>query len=537
MYYIVGSGPAGIACAYALTSTGRTVTILDGGVALEPEREAIRAAAALRPRAEWTEPEIAVLRTVVPGSGDVPQKLVHGSDYPYRRPAGAPDIRYGKLNIRASYAKGGLSNVWGAALLPYRDADIGAWPLSAADLAKSYAEVLALMPVSGRDDDLSPLFPLPGRSMRSLRPSRQIARLLRRAARYKTKLNAGGVFVGGSRLAVNADEQGDAPSCCYSGYCLHGCPRDVVYSSRHSLAELVKSGRARYQPGVIVRAVAETENGVRIEALRGDGSRVSLDGERLFLGAGAISSTAILMRSLGLYDREARLKDSQYFLFPMLQARSVPRVADESLHTLSQGFIEIFDETISPFAVHLQVYSYNDHLGQILDHKLGALKHLFPKNLLLGRFLLVQGFLHSDHSGAIVARLRREGDNDVFDLSESLNPETRPKIAQVLRKLTRQAFSLGAAPLAPLLQMTEPGRSFHVGGSFPMAADPGPGQTDRLGRPHGAERIHVVDATVFPTIPATTITLPVMANAHRIGLEASRIDGLGNEPAESGFHP
>ena len=88
MYYIVGSGPAGIACAYALTSTGRTVTILDGGVALEPEREAIRAAAALRPRAEWTEPEIAVLRTVVPGSGDVPQKLVHGSDYPYRRPAG-----------------------------------------------------------------------------------------------------------------------------------------------------------------------------------------------------------------------------------------------------------------------------------------------------------------------------------------------------------------------------------------------------------------------------------------------------------------
>jgi len=243
------------------------------------------------------------------------------------------------------------------------------------------------------------------------------------------------------------------------------------------------------------------------------------------------------MRSLGLYDREARLKDSQYFLFPMLQARSVPRVAEESLHTLSQGFIEIFDETISPFAVHLQVYSYNDHLGQILDHKLGALKHLFPKNLLLGRFLLVQGFLHSDHSGAIVARLRREGDNDVFDLSESLNPETRPKIAQVLRKMTRQAFSLGAAPLAPLLQITEPGRSFHVGGSFPMAAAPGPGQTDRLGRPRGAERIHVVDATVFPTIPATTITLPVMANAHRIGLEASRIDGLGNEPAESGFHP
>jgi hypothetical protein len=31
----------------------------------------------------------------------------------------------------------------------------------------------------------------------------------------------------------------------------------------------------------------------------------------------------------------------------------------------------------------------------------------------------------------------------------------------------------------------------------------------------------VVDATIFPSIPATTITLSVMANAHRIGWEAA----------------
>ena len=243
----------------------------------------------------------------------------------------------------------------------------------------------------------------------------------------------------------------------------------------------------------------------------------------MFLGAGAISSTAILMRSLGLYDREVRFSDSQYYT--VSDAASALRPARQPrncYHTLSQGFIEIFDKTISPFGLHLQVYSYNDHLDQILDHKLGVLKYLFPKNLLLGRFLLVQGYLHSDHSSAIVGRLRREGGEDVFDLSELLNPETRPKIAQVLGKLTRHALSLGAAPLAPLLQVQEAGRGFHTGGSFPMAVDPGPGQTDRLGRPHRASRIHVVDATVFPTIPATTITLTVMANAHRIAGQKHR---------------
>ena len=35
------------------------------------------------------------------------------------------------------------------------------------------------------------------------------------------------------------------------------------------------------------------------------------------------------------------------------------------------------------------------------------------------------------------------------------------------------------------------------------------------------ERVHVVDASVFPSLPATTITLSVMANAHRIGAVAA----------------
>ena len=42
----------------------------------------------------------------------------------------------------------------------------------------------------------------------------------------------------------------------------------------------------------------------------------------------------------------------------------------------------------------------------------------------------------------------------------------------------------------------------------------------RLGRPAGFKRVYVVDSTVFPSIPATTITFTVMANAHRIGTSA-----------------
>jgi choline dehydrogenase-like flavoprotein len=50
-----------------------------------------------------------------------------------------------------------------------------------------------------------------------------------------------------------------------------------------------------------------------------------------------------------------------------------------------------------------------------------------------------------------------------------------------------------------------------------MRTSPGRFESDRYGRPSGFERVHAVDSTVFPSIPATTITLSVMANAHRIG--------------------
>ena len=49
-----------------------------------------------------------------------------------------------------------------------------------------------------------------------------------------------------------------------------------------------------------------------------------------------------------------------------------------------------------------------------------------------------------------------------------------------------------------------------------MRERPGELECDLLGRPQGLERIHLVDSSTFPSIPSTTITFTIMANAHRI---------------------
>jgi len=56
-----------------------------------------------------------------------------------------------------------------------------------------------------------------------------------------------------------------------------------------------------------------------------------------------------------------------------------------------------------------------------------------------------------------------------------------------------------------------------------MRAQPGELETDTLGRLPRWQRIHLVDASVLPDVPATQITFSVMANAHRIGWQAAQI--------------
>ena len=65
---------------------------------------------------------------------------------------------------------------------------------------------------------------------------------------------------------------------------------------------------------------------------------------------------------------------------------------------------------------------------------------------------------------------------------------------------------------------------YHFGSSFPMCAEPKlPTDTDLLGRPFGWKNVYIVDTSVLPSIPGTSIGLLTMANAHRIATEAAAI--------------
>ena len=284
-----------------------------------------------------------------------------------------------------------------------------------------------------------------------------------------------------------------------------------------TLASLLAYPRFRYQSGLTVRTVKEESGGVSLQAMDMEGSVRRMEGDRVFLAAGALGTASILLRSTEQFDHKVILKDSQYFLLPLLRLKGTAGVASDRLHTLSQIFLEIFDQAVSPYTVHLQTYTYNELFREPVLAKLGAAKSLFPVEAFVGRLLLFQGYLHSAHSPHIEVSLERSEDGDQLKLVGVSNEQTRKTLKKLVRKLTGISGLTGLLPLFPMLQPGKPGRGFHSGGTFPMRADPGPGETDIYGRPYGMARIHAVDSTVFPSVPATTITFTVMANAYRIG--------------------
>src|SRR5205807_1923830 len=136
------------------------------------------------------------------------------------------------------------------------------------------------------------------------------------------------------------------------------------------------------------------------------------------------------------------------------------------------------------------------------------LKRLLPGALergFLGRLLLIQGYLHSDQSAGLTIALRRSAGTGpaTLEVVGRGNPRTRPALAALQRRLWSLRRSLRALPVTPSLRVSPPGRSFHSGGTFPMRAEPKDFESDSLGRPHGFQRLHLVDASVFPSLPAT----------------------------------
>ena len=494
MIYVIGSGPAAIAAIMACVEQQQEVTVLDVGYTPESPF----AQYAIHPKTHR----------------DFPLKTTHGSDYPYWHTQAHSYQEYNPSAILSSHAKGGFSSVWGAGLFPWAEEEFDNWPVSYDAFIPWYEKLSSFLPMAAAQDHLAEKFPLFHHHPTQLNASTQFEALNNHISKHPQVLSANGIVIGQSRLAVDQRSQ----PCVYCGQCIDGCPHELIYSTAHTMNKLIQTSQVHYQPGIKVEKLNQNEGLVEIEAWDlAKQTAIRIEAEKVFLGCGALQTTLIMMRSLGLYDQVVKLKDSQYFLFPILGPASTG-ILHEDLFTLSQAFLEIINKEILPFRVHVSLYGYSSFLKDFVYGKFGFLSGAISPLLNWGlkRTFIGQSYLPSSHSNKISVTMKK-GDKDKISIQPVHSRNVKKDIQIVLKYLNRFSRQTGLRCISPLLNIAPVGKSFHLGASFPMQAKPDSVlETNSLGESPALPHVHLIDSSILPDIQSGPITYTMMANAYRI---------------------
>ena len=521
---IIGSGPAAAGAALALSRhSGPKITVLDIGLQLEAERRTAVDILSRSDPAAWDDQSVKLVASQPVSSKvrGVPRKLTYGSDFPYRNVGqldgvtAAADVN--EALISAAY--GGYSNVWGSQIMPFTASVFGTWPVSMSEMEPHYRAILGQIPFAGEIDDLADLFPFLGRPAPLPPVSARTTRVLAAYARNRQALHGLGVSLGKARLAFNA------PQCVRCGLCMTGCPYSLIYSASQTFDALRRTGRVSYHDGLLAfKVIEDSEKATVFARSLPTGHVHRFEADLVFVACGALGTTRLVANSFGLHEIDLSMKESQQFTVPMLSLYPTKDPRTEDLFTLNQFNMIVALDEVGLDVSQLHFYTYNPAFVGALPRPFRARWAEPATRQILRRLSVAFGYLPSWHSSSLLLKVgpvpRDDGLPDVQVTPGDPPADGYRMLRTVLRRLLRSARLLDLYPVLPAVQLSGTAKSYHLGGSFPHAREPVSAlSSDRLGRVMNWQRIHLIDASVFPNVPATTFTLTVMANAHRIASE------------------
>lgn len=506
---IIGSGLTSLAAAKRLIENNFDVTILDVG------KELPKGINDLVKEASQTEPILWKKRTREKLSQNptveekkIPKKLLYGSDYMYSDELDFLNDKNKKIDAASTYAKGGYSKIWGAAMLPADIKDLDTWPVKTRNLDKHYKRVLQEMPLTGEDGD-SEIFPNHKNKLSTLRISPKSNYLYNKLKQNISKKNNFSCIK--SRLAIYGDDY--KKGCKYCGLCLNGCPYDLIFNSSIEFDNLIKKRKLKYINNAFVNSYIEENDFVKVfyKNLKTN-SMVQMQFNKIFIAAGAIGSTLLFLKSNKIHNKKIKFLDSQKYVFPIFSLRKFNININDS-NTLCDIFIDFKIRKISNFWNHIQVSDLNDWItGKLGLNNFKSIKFKLFKPI-LERLSIGWGGLHSKLSKNFFLVLSEDSS---YKLLDEKNLFTKLHIIKVLFFLLFKNLK-NKVIFLPYFISSNIGGGCHYGGSIPMKTKPKNAfEADMLGRPYNHKNVHIIDATILPSIPSTTIALLTMANADRI---------------------
>jgi choline dehydrogenase-like flavoprotein len=518
---IIGAGPAAAGAALALSADADVeVRVIDVGGRLEPDNNAARLRMAGTGPEQWSPSDLRVVSQVAKRTEDspLPEKRNFGSDFPFHNFGQLEGVSgEGAVNTHVvSGAYGGFSNTWGAQAMVYSAASFNDWPFPRTELEGDYRAILSQIPYAGEADDLAEYHPLWGDADHLPNLSANSTKILDAYNRHRIQVRRHGVIVGKARLALRGAD------CVLCGLCMTGCPYSYVYSASQTFDQLIAAKKITYEGGYVALRLGEDESGAFVTTRNVEtGALETWRADKIFVACGAIGTTRLVGSSLEIFSQPIHFAESAQFVMPFASIRAHSAVTQANSFTLNQfNMLLPFDDEGKDL-VQIHGYPYNDAMDDAVPQILNTPALRTIRAMLLKRLTVGLGYLPSWWSPGFDVTLERPASSeDLAPLhvgpSAHRNGESSRRLRQVNARMLRVAPFLGVAPVLPMVRLSAPGKSYHFGGSFPHATNPSGRESDVLGRVDAWRSIHLIDASVFPTVSATTFTLTIMANAHRI---------------------
>ncbi len=425
------------------------------------------------------------------------------------------------VSLYRTEAFGGLAEFWSTAMFPLRTQDLDRWGIGYEELEPYYRTLAEHVGIAGNPEDFPGVFPDHFVNRPAVLPTPLAGALVE-----SVREDAGPhfrAFGGANRLAVET-RSSEPGACVYCGGCLYGCFKGSLFRPGAALRALV-AGREVLHWSSHVHSVSRLASGRLKVEVEGGASR-SFD--RVFLCAGAIGSSEILLRSLGAADVEVFIGDNEMFNFPIAYRGFQARPFTDHF-AISTSVVALEPRPGAPPET-----SYGHVLITALPGKL--LDFYVPKGLwrpgrpvraqLQGRFLIAQMYvgggtaarygLRVDSRGTTRLRMDRYGASDTAGR----------------RQIEALRHSLRGTPfLVPPFPLKRASSSFHYFGGFV----PGNPVADLSSTGEVFPGFHVCDSTVLPDSPAQPFTFTLMANAMRVVATAMARSPLqGPQPRSTG---
>jgi ferredoxin len=457
---VVGSGPAALSAIKVLLDNGIKPTVLDVGVDIDFKSESL---------------------TRQDQMGQSPgRKALFGSFFPYHQ-VKFSNVRYTQTEPSISFAKGGFSNVWGAT----SNSDFRNWPDEIVPSAQDVSLVERLLNSCLVGDGTGELNP----GLLATQQANSIQRAFK-GTRWKVRK---------AKLSIN---RVGPNSCIRCNLCIEGCPRSSIWNSSFEINRLIEEGLINYKDGKYVDKLVNHEGKDYLEVINIFGEIEYYTSELIFCGAGAISTSAILLRS-GVGSK-IEIKDSSTAYSAIVK----PFKSNKNPEGIALSHTWLQDKKYN--AKH-QFYAPSKSNSEKIRARIPKFLRFESLITFLAKSIYpLISYLPEESSGKIIV----EFDNVHIFVKSEVAERTKWEHRKASRALFFRLLRHGYVLIPFVTTVTTPGTGYHTGSlSILTESDIKLGSVDRF------PSLSLIDASALYRIPVGSITPNVMINAARITRE------------------